>query len=373
MHHNFMRTAAAALVAFHALHAAAQNDGQPPGATTATDLVAPAQPAAAIVPAAPAPATPSPAAASSVAATDAVPTLDAVPLAKGNPVLKGKRFYIAEYRLLFEVGGKVTASTRAAYFGGRDYGATRVTVNYEMPKPDLALLQAITDKAYADFLARMVVAGIKPEPTEAFVKENGEVYEATVEASRPGAEVYEEVDLGYGKRKYLVMAPTGTRMVSRGFIGIGAGNIGKRIDFSKGGMEGVSVGMAINLAAQESSGGGSSMFKRGSSANASAAMEITMAKGMGVLQAHANGGAVTLSGPLPVPGEFATLREVGGYDTQKDAVMAGINMLGRLALGVAGNNSKKVDMVLEVDGAALARQSLQGIAAINQAAVSSIR
>ncbi len=299
--------------------------------------------------------------------------LDAPGLAKGAATLKGKRFYIAEYRVLFEVSGKVTASTRAAYFGGKDYGATRVTVNYDLPQPNIALMQAITDRAYADFLARLEAAGAKPEPTEAFVKENGAVYESTAEATRPGAEQYEEVELGYGKRKYLVMAPTGTRVVPRSFIGLGAGNISKRIDFSKGNLEGVSVGMVVNLAAQESSGGGSSMFKRGSSANASAAMEVFMPpKQLGVLQTHANTHIIGLNAPLAVPGDFASLREVGGYDSQKDAVVAGIQMLGKLTMGLAGNNSKKVDMVLDVDQAALARQALSGIAAVNQAMVAGI-
>lgn len=300
--------------------------------------------------------------------------LDASGIAKSNAVLKGKRFYIAEYRVLFEVGGKVTANTRAAYFGGRDYGATRVTVNYEWPKPDVQLMQAITDRAYADFLARMEAAGLKPEPIEPFVQANGAVYETKVEASKPGAEVYEEVELGYGKRKYMVFAPTGTRTVERGFIGLGAGNIGKRIDFGKANLEGVSVGMVVNLAAQESSGGGSSMFKRGSSANASAAMEVGVPpKQFGVLQTHATTQAVQLTAPLAVPGQFAEFRETGGYDTQKDALVKGIQILGALTMGVAGNSAKKVDMAVEVDAAALAKHALQGMASTNQAMVAAIQ
>lgn len=299
--------------------------------------------------------------------------LDAPAPVKGNATLKGKRFYIAEYRVLFEIGGTVSANTRAAYFGGTDYGATNVRVNYLVPTPDLKLLQAITDKAYADFLARLEAAGAKPEPAEAFVKENGAVYEATLDGSKPGAEVYEDVELGYGKRKYLVMVPTGTKMVARGFAGIGAGNIGKRIDFSKGNLEGVSMGMVVNLAAQESSGGGSSMFKRGSSANASAAMELAMPpKQLGVLQTHAMTHVVSLSGPLAVPGQFANLRETGGYDTQKDAVVKGLQILGALTMGLGANQSKRIDMALDVDNAALARQALQGMTAVNQAAVGGI-
>ena len=302
------------------------------------------------------------------------PIAEAPPQLKGSAVLKGKRFYIAEYRVLFEVAGNVTANTRAAHFLGRDYGGTRVKVNYQLARQNLELFQQITDKAYADFLARLDAAGLKPEPAEAFTRDNGAVYEAGSEGSKPGAEQVEEVDLGYGKRKYLVMTPTGTKAVARGFIGLGAGNIGKRIEWSKSDMEGVSVGMAVHLAAQESSGGGSSMFKRGSSANASAAMEVVMPPKMGgVLQTHARTEVVSLAAPVPVPGQFATLRETGGYDTAKDPAMVALNIVGRLALGVAGNNSKRVDMALEVDEPALEQQALKGIGAVNQGVVAAIR
>ncbi|MBP7568387.1 MAG: hypothetical protein KA795_20510 [Burkholderiaceae bacterium] len=307
------------------------------------------------------------------ALAEPVVPLDAGALAKGNAALKGKRFYVAEYRVLFEVGGSVSANTRAAYLGGTDYGGTNVRINYLVPAPDVALLQAITDRAYADFVARLQAAGLSPEPADAFVRENGAVYEATQEATRPGSEVYEDAELGYGKRKYMVFVPTGTKMVPRGFAGIGAGNIGKRIDYSRANLEGVSVGMVVNLAAQESSGSSSALFKRGSSANASAAMEITAApKHLGVLQTHANAQFVNLGGPLAVPGQFASLREVGGYDTQKDAGVKALQLFGALTMGVAGNSTRRVDMALDVDNAALARHALQGMAAVNQAAVAGI-
>lgn len=327
--------------------------------------------------AAPAAATQAPAAAVPPPSADApadAPTVMAPPQLKGTAVLKGRRFYIAEYRVLFEVGGNVSANTRAAHFLGRDYGATRVSVNYKVPKPNLELFQAVTDKAYADFLARLEATGLKPEPADAFTRDNGAVYEAGPEGSKPGTELVEEMDLGYGKRRYLVMTPTGTRAVARGFIGLGAGNIGKRIEWSKSDFEGVSVGMAVNLAAQESSGGGSSMFKRGSSANASAAMEVVPPPKMaGVLQTHARTEVVGLAAPMAVPGHFATLRETGGYDTTKDPAMVALNVIGRLALGVAGNNSKKVEMAVELDEAAFAQQAHKALSAVNQGVAAALQ
>jgi hypothetical protein len=335
-----------------------------------TDAASPAATPAATAPGAPA--APDPAAVQAV--LQQAPTLLDVGAVKSNAVLKGKKFYIAEYRVLYEVSGKVSANTRAAYFGGRDYGATRVSVNYEWAKPDLKTLQALTDRAYADFLARMETAGLKPEPADAFVQANGAIYESGTEATKPGAEVYEEVELGYGKRKYLVFAPTGTKVVNRSFIGLGAGNIGKRIDWSKANMEALSMGMVVNLAAQESSGGGSSMFKRGSSANASAAMEIASPpKQAGVLQTHALTQVISLPGPVAVPGQFADLKEIGGYDSQKDALVKGIQVLGALTMGLAGNSSKRVDMAIDADVPALVKHALQGMVSVNRAAVEAIQ
>lgn len=333
----------------------------------APSMPAPAMPAApGAVPAAASPA-------DIQAALQAPPApLDAAGIMKGNATLKGKRYYISEYRVMFEAGGSVTASTRAAYFGGTDYGATRMTVRYEAPQLDIGVLQAITDRAYADFLQRLEAAGAKPEPTDPFVRENGAIYEATLEGSKPGAPVIEEVDLGHGKRRYIVMAPTGTKLNSRGFAGLGAGNIGNRIAWSKANLEAVSVALAVNLAAQESSGSGSSMFRRGSSANASAAMEVTAAHRAALLQSHAHTHMLSLGGPLAVPGQFATLRETGGYDTRQDAAVAGIQALGRM-MGQAANNSKRVELTLDVDHAAMGRLALQGLASLNQGIASAIR
>lgn len=291
---------------------------------------------------------------------------------RGDAQLKGKRFFVSEYRVMFEVGGSVTGSTRASYFGGTNRGATRSTVEYQMPGIDLAVLQAITDRAYADFLTRMDAAGARPEPAEAVIREFGVVYEAAVEPSRPGTPVFEDVDLGHGKRRYIVMAPTGTKLNSRGFAGLGAGNMSTRMVYVKANVEAISVALAVNLAAQESSGTGSSLFKRGSSANASAAMEVTAAGRAAALQSHGNTYGIQITEALPVPGQFATLRETGGFDSTKNAAVVGLNTLFALA-GVAANNSKKVTMDVEVDAAAMAPLALKGLATMNQAIAASMK
>ncbi|MBX3588416.1 MAG: hypothetical protein KF796_17430 [Ramlibacter sp.] len=322
---------------------------------------------------APAPVPPATAAQIEEALKTPLALLDASGSAKGTvEKLKGRRFYVSEYRVMFEQSGSITASSRAAYLGGTNYGGTRMTVKYAASSPDLAVLQAVTDKAYADFLARLEAAGAKPEPAEAIIGEYGAVYEATVDASKPGAPVVEEMNFGYGKRSYLVLAPSGMKLNPRGFAGLGAGNISNRIAYGKAGVDAISVVMSINMAAQESSGSGSSLFRRGSTANASAAMEVAAVPTMVLLQSHAATHMMRLESPLAVPGQFASFRETGGYDTRKDGVMQGLTMLGAIT-GHAVNQSKSVEMAVDIDPLAMAPLALQGLMSVNQAIAAGIR
>lgn len=293
-------------------------------------------------------------------------------LLSGKLDLKGKRFYLAEFRVLFDVGGKVTANTRAGYLPGRDYGATNVRVNYSVPNADIAAFQAITDKAFEDFKARLAAAGVKLEDAEAFVRDNGAVYEATEQGSRPGTPVFFEKNFGHSERKYLVMAPTGTKLLSRGFIGIGAGNIGKRVDFSHKKLEGLSVSMAVNMAALESSGSGSAILRRGSTAEAKESMSVSGAPDALVLQGHAAGGGVTMAKALAIDGSFATFRETGGYDTNKDVVGRTMGILSNMG-GLGANQTKRVDLEVDLDGPATGRMALKGLATINQAVADQIK
>jgi len=323
----------------------------------------------------------SPADAAPVAMTrDSIaPALNEIPtvlpssgLFDGKLDLKGKRFYVAEFRVLFEVEGKVTASTRAGYLPGRNYGATSARINYKVNNPDIAALQALTDRAYEDFRWRLFQADIRVEDSAAFVRSNGAVYEALEEASRPGAPVYLSKNFGHVERKYLVMAPTGMKLHSRGLAGLGAGNIGKRIDFVKTGKEGLSISMAVNLAALESSGSGSSILRSGSNVNAGEGMTISASPDSLLVQGHANASGVRMTKELPVEGNFATFRETSSFSSNTDATSMAMRMLSNQA-GVASNNISRQDMEVELNGPTMARMALRGLATINQTVVDQIR
>lgn len=284
-------------------------------------------------------------------------------LVEGKIDLKGKRVHLTEYRVLFDVGGEVSGSTRAGYLFGTDYGATRVTVTYKVPNPDVAAFQAITDRAFADFKARMAAAGVDMvyDPPE-----GGGVYNATEVASQPGAPVFLKNNQGYGQRQMLVMAPTGMKLVSRGLAGIGAGDIGKRIDWSKKGWDGLSVTQTVNIAALESSGSGSAILRRSSSAEASSQLTVGNPPGEFAVQAHVGGGLVKFNRSVEVPGVFAQFRTVKDYDSNQDPTMRALGVMQNM-MGQAANRSRRVDKEVDLDGPAMARLSLQGLATANQA------
>jgi len=267
----------------------------------------------------------------------------------------------------------VSASTRAGHLPGTNYGATSSRIKYEVPKVDVPALQALTDKAFADFQKRLETAGVKLEPTEAFTAEHGAVYPATEPASTAEAPVFVEQNLGYTKRKYMVFAPTGMKLQPRGIAGLGAGNIGTRIDWAKNKLDGLTVGVALNFTALETSGSGSSILRtEGSSTGAKPEMSLAAPPDLVAAVGHVEAGALRMPKATVIPGTFGVLRETGGFDTQKDGGVKGLQLLGNL-MGVAANKSKTVEMALDLDGPATTRLAMQGLSTFNQSLVERIK
>lgn len=287
----------------------------------------------------------------------------------GKLDFKGKTVHLTEFRLLFEVAGEVTASTRGGYLLGTDYGSTRATVIYKMPQVDVTAFQAITDRAFEDFKARAAAAGVQLSYA---VPEGGGVYVASEPASTPAQPVYVEKNLGYSKRKFLVMAPTGMMVVPRGFAGIGAGNISRRVEWSKSNQDGISITQAISIAELESSGGGSTIFKRTSSAEASSQLTVGNSPEDFLLQAHVSGGLLRIGEAVRVPGTFANFRTVSTFDSNTDTTARAVGIFQNM-MGQGANMTKKVEKAVDLDGPATARLSLQGLATVNQAVVEALR
>lgn len=122
----------------------------------------------------------------------------------------------------------------------------------------------------------------------------------------------------------------------------------------------------MNIAALESSGSGSTMVKRESSASAGEGMSLTMAPDTFLVQSHTHTNVLRMDQPLAVAGSFARFRQTGGYDSDKDAVGRTMGLLTNMA-GMGANKTKRADMDVELDGPAMGRMALQGLSTVNQA------
>ncbi len=292
------------------------------------------------------------------------------PSVSGRLDLAGKRVYIAEYQLLFEVAAQVVAATRQGRLFGRDQGAERVTLAYGSA-PDIASLQALTDRAWTDLRARLDAAGVVLEPAGPVVARFGAVFEATEPASAADAPVYVTARAAGGARRYLVLAPTGMKLAARSPTGeLSSVNLAARSAYAQGRVEGLSLAMAVNLSVLDAAALRPSGFGGDPAAAISPLMEIGPAPAAALVLAHAQRSLVNLNEALLLEGEFGRLRLADGSSTAAAPdPFAGL----RRGADAAAEAPKRVEVVLETDGPVLARMALFGISAANQAIASALR
>jgi len=306
------------------------------------------------------------------------------PRTSGAINLKGKRVYIAEYLLLFDQSGELATQTHDGRLLGQVSG-TRLndgpaTLAYRS-QPDIAALQALTDRGWADLQARLAAAGVVLADAGTVVREIGAVYPSTEPASRPGAPVLLDGKSGETTRRYLALAPTGMKLVQRTAAGIGLGNLSARLAYPTQDVEGLSLAMALNFSALEAGGQRVSGYSdaEGAAATAPAStlsplMELAPAPAAALVHAHAQLALVNLDEALLLAGEFARLRAA---PAPVPAAGAGADpLLPLLSLGrrlVSGPAAPRVDALLELDGPASARLMLYAIAAANQAIADALK
>ena len=317
------------------------------------------------------------------------------PRTSGEIDLKGKRIYIAEYLLLFDLSGDMPAPGQAGLLLGTPVGDVPALLAYRSA-PDVAALQQITDRAWADLQLRLQQAGVALADAADTVRQHGAVYAATEPASTALAPVVMGATsggtAGQTHRRYLVMAPTGMRMVPRTLAGIGLGNIAARVAYPAAGVEGLSLAMALNFSVLASPAAeaaaprvstfapaaGSASGPAGGSASAlSPLMELAPAPAAALVHAHAQLGLVNLAEALVLAGEFGRLRAAPRAGPLADAAppqreaLAPLLALGRRLLGAP--EAPRVDALLELDGAATARLSLYALRAANQAIADALK
>jgi hypothetical protein len=119
-------------------------------------------------------------------------------------VLPGnKRVGVAGFRVVFITDNSIKAQVRASYFGGTDRSGANARMDVALTGVDNATLQAITDQAYASFLAQLALAGRDVVPQSEL-----QAFLSQVEVAS-GAPYTKEVTLGYGKQTGVAFSPTG--------------------------------------------------------------------------------------------------------------------------------------------------------------------
>ena len=215
-HLIFRTTLAASLLACSTLTLA--ETAEP---ATAAAAAAPIEATAVEAPAAEAPTEPAAEAAPAPAAAPApvavtLPDLDPDAYFKGQTggtfgksvtkVLPGnKRVGVAGFRVVFVTDNSIKAQVRASYFGGTDRSGASARMDVGLDGVDYATMQAITDKAYADFLAQLALTGREVVPQAELQKFLGQVEVS----GKPEAPYTKKVELGYGKQTGIAFAPTG--------------------------------------------------------------------------------------------------------------------------------------------------------------------
>ena len=300
------------------------------------------------------------------------------PRTSGTLDLRGKKIYIAEYLLLFDLSGELNASGRDARLLGITVAdSTAATLIYRSA-PDIAALQALTDRAWADLQARLQEAGLELADAAQITRQHGAVYPATEPASTPGAPVVMNLNAGDTHRRYLALAPSGMRLTARTVAGIGLGNIGARVVFAALGIEGLSLGMALNFSALDPVGPlrrSSYAAPTGGAPGAPALsplMELAPAPAAALVHAHTQLSLVNLGEALVLAGEFARLRPVPELEAAPKETLAPLLSLGRRLLGGAPP-TPRVEALLELDGPATARLALFALSAANQGIVDAIK
>ena len=285
----------------------------------------------------------------------------------------GKRVAVAGFRVAFITDNTATATVRASYMpGGRDTSGARSTLHLALAGVDTAAMQAVTDKAYADFLAQMKLSGRVVVPQDD-LKE----FLAGVDASAaPGKPVAKEA---FGQ-KALIFAPTGMPL----WFGHSDAHWGDKSPFDQKNIRSMAdyshklnaIAIAplivVNFAQMSSSGNQSGFVASSAETGAALSMRVTAfathymrsEETRGGLVMKGDEGYVSMAAPFISKLEFGSVREMAASDNA--AVKGVFDALGK-GMGMAnagGAAMSKSESVAETNSAAY---SLAAIDALTQA------
>ena len=288
------------------------------------------------------------------------------PRTSGTLDLKQQQVHIAEYLLLFDLSGELPAPVRQGKLLGLSVpeGSTRLAYR---TTPNIGVLQALTDLAWADLQARLASAGLVLADAAAAQQAHGAVHAATSAGSSPSVPVVLLHTQGDTTRRYLALAPTGMRLLPRTAAGIGSGDTTARAAYLAHRVEALSLVMALHFSAIDPSGERAPAFAApGGLPTLSPLMELAPAPADALVYAHAQQARVGLAEVLVPAAGFARLRlaPLDGPIPSNDPLKPLLSIGRRLSGDTQGT---RVEALLDLDGAATARLVAHLTSAGNQA------
>lgn len=294
------------------------------------------------------------------------------PRTSGTLDLRDKQVHIAEYLLLFDLAGEQPAPLRDGKLLGMAVPDGRAQLTHRAT-PDIAVLQALTDHAWADLLARLQAAGVVLADPAAAVQAHGAVHAASSAASTADAPVRLVHTQGGTTRRYLVLAPTGMGLVPRTPAGIGTGDAAARATYLARRQEGLSLAMALNLSVLDTTGARLPAFAApGGLPTLSPLMELAPAPAAALVHAHAQQAFVNLNEALVPAAPFGRLRlapldgPIPSNDPLKPLLSFGLRLQGEAPV-------RRVEALLDLDGPSTARLAVYLTSAANQAIANALK
>lgn len=255
---------------------------------------------------------------------------------------KTNRVAIAGFRVIFVTHNEARAISRASYLpGGVERGSAKAKMVVDLAGVDEATMQAITDRAYADFVAQLKLAGREVLPVDQMqsffetVKRSPQPYKGTL-----------------GLAEGRGFAPTGQPLWFQvgdawGDAGLGQSNMRSFNELSARLNAPITIAplIVVDFAQMQSSGNRSSLMQRTASVGATLAMSVpTFSTRVvraeevryGGLVSKGDDGALALKAALDTDIEFAEMVEV---NTEEDSG----NGIGKLfgVLGIASTKGVK--------------------------------
>ncbi len=239
-----------------------------------------------------------------------------------------KRVAVAGFRVAFVTKDSATAQVRASSFLGRDTSGARMTVNATLEGIDAATLQAVTDKAYANFLAQLQLAGREIVPQDE-LKEFFSGLQAT--PSPVDKPFTKEVNA----QTVQLYAPTGMPLwfihIESGWSdrgGFELGNWRRLGEYAKTANAIVVTPLiVVNFVSMRSSGNQSGLVARTAEADAIPGMTINTF--MSLYNSPVDEGAVQMTKGVQSELGFGTMKEVASEDNK--AVKGIFDLLGKAA------------------------------------------